>query len=93
MTTDGSTLRAPLAVGRTAEVFAWGDGRVLKLLRPGFADSLGEEEAIAAGHGRILGPAAIAGPYAVFAPDGTFIGVYADEGTKARPQVILAPRA
>jgi tRNA pseudouridine55 synthase len=52
---------------------------------------LSSEEAIAAGHGRILGPAALIGPYAVFAPDGTFIGVYEDEGTKARPQVILAP--
>jgi tRNA pseudouridine55 synthase len=54
---------------------------------------LSEDEAIAAGHGRILGPAGIAGPYAVYAPDGTFIGVYEDEGTKARPQVILAARA
>jgi tRNA pseudouridine55 synthase len=54
---------------------------------------LGEDEAIAAGHGRILGPAGIAGPYAVFAPDGTLIGVYEDEGTKARPQVILAAQA
>ena len=51
---------------------------------------LDEDEAIAAGHGRILGPAGIAGPYAVFAPDGTLIGVYEDEGTKARPRVILA---
>jgi len=58
MTTDGSTPRAPLAVGRTAEVFAWGDGRVLKLLRPGFADSLGEEEAIAAGRAAGAGLAA-----------------------------------
>ena len=48
------------------------------------------EEAVAASHGRILGPAGIAGPYAVFAPDGTLIGVYEDEGPKARPQVILA---
>lgn len=54
---------------------------------------LSSEEAIAASHGRILGPADISGPYAVFAPDGTFIGVYEDEGTKARPQVILAPSA
>ncbi|MEO8425092.1 MAG: tRNA pseudouridine(55) synthase TruB, partial [Actinomycetota bacterium] len=54
---------------------------------------LSSEEAIAANHGRILGPAGISGPYAVFAPDGTFIGVYQDEGTKARPQVILAPSA
>ena len=48
------------------------------------------EEAIAASHGRILGPAGIAGPYAVFSPTGALIGVYEDEGTKARPQVILA---
>jgi tRNA pseudouridine55 synthase len=54
---------------------------------------LDEDEAIAAGHGRILGPAGIAGPYAVFAPDGTLIGVYQDEGTQARPQVILAAPA
>jgi tRNA pseudouridine55 synthase len=54
---------------------------------------LSEDEATAAGHGRILGPAGIAGPYAVFAPDGTLIGVYEDDGTKARPQVILAAQA
>lgn len=54
---------------------------------------LGEDEAVAAGHGRVLGPAGIAGPYAVFAPDGSLIGVYEDEGAKARPQVILAARA
>ena len=29
----------------------------------------------------------------VFAPDGALIGVYEDEGTKARPQVIMAPTA
>ncbi len=54
---------------------------------------LSSEEAIAASHGRILGPAGVTGPYAVFAPDGTFIGVYEDEGAKARPQVIMAPSA
>jgi tRNA pseudouridine55 synthase len=54
---------------------------------------LSAEEAIAAGHGRILGPAAIGGPYAVFAPDGPLIGVYEDDGPKARPLVILAPSA
>jgi tRNA pseudouridine55 synthase len=52
---------------------------------------LSAEEAIAAGHGRILGPAAIAGPYAIFSPDGPLIGVYEDDGPKARPLVILAP--
>jgi tRNA pseudouridine55 synthase len=51
------------------------------------------EEAMAASNGRILGPAGIAGPYAVFAPDGRLIGVYEDEGAKARPQVILASRS
>lgn len=54
---------------------------------------LGEDEAVAAGHGRVLGPAGIVGPYAVFGPDGTMIGVYEDDGAKARPQVILAARA
>ena len=54
---------------------------------------LSAEEAVAAGHGRVLGPAGIQGPYAVFAPGGTLIGVYEDEGPKARPQVILAPSA
>ena len=51
------------------------------------------EEAIAAGDGRILAPAAIDGPYAVFGPDGRLIGVYRDDGPKARPEVILAPAA
>ncbi len=49
------------------------------------------EEAIAAGHGRILGPAGIEGPYGVFGPDGHLIGVWEDEGTKGRPQVVLPP--
>jgi tRNA pseudouridine55 synthase len=48
------------------------------------------EEAIAAGHGRILGPLGIAGPYGVFSPGGTLIGVYEDDGGMALPQVILA---
>jgi tRNA pseudouridine55 synthase len=52
---------------------------------------LDEHEAAAAGHGRILGPAGIEGPYAVFGPDGELIGVYEDEGARGRPQVILAP--
>jgi tRNA pseudouridine55 synthase len=50
-------------------------------------------EASAASHGRILGPAGIAGPYAVFAPGGTLIGIYEDDGPKGRPQVILAAQA
>jgi tRNA pseudouridine55 synthase len=49
------------------------------------------EEAIAASHGRILGPAAIEGPYGVYDPDGRLVGVYRDDGGKARPLVIIAP--
>jgi aminoglycoside phosphotransferase (APT) family kinase protein len=37
-----------LATGRTAEVFAWGADRVVKVLRPGFPDAQGEAEARAA---------------------------------------------
>jgi tRNA pseudouridine55 synthase len=48
------------------------------------------EEAVAAGHGRILGPLGLAGPYAVWSPEGRMIGVYEDDGGKAVPQVILA---
>lgn len=52
--------------------------------------NLEAEEAVAARHGRILGPAGIGGPYAVFDPDDRLVGVYEDDGTRARPQVILA---
>ncbi len=48
------------------------------------------EEAVAAGHGRILGPAGIDGPYGVYGLDDRLVGVYRDEGAKARPEVILA---
>jgi tRNA pseudouridine55 synthase len=52
---------------------------------------LDADEAVAASHGRPLGPAGLTGPYAVFGPDGRLIGVYEDDGPRARPQVILAP--
>ncbi|HEX6399908.1 MAG TPA: tRNA pseudouridine(55) synthase TruB [Actinomycetota bacterium] len=48
------------------------------------------DEAEAASHGRPLGPAGIEGPYGVFGPDGRLIGVYEDDGPRARPQVILS---
>jgi tRNA pseudouridine55 synthase len=54
---------------------------------------LGAEEAEAAAHGRPLGPAGVAGPHAVFGPDGSLIGVWRDEGARARPEVVLAPGA
>jgi tRNA pseudouridine55 synthase len=55
------------------------------------AVTLHEEEARVASHGSILGPAGIAGPYRVLSADGTLIGIYRDDGTKAVPEVILAP--
>jgi tRNA pseudouridine55 synthase len=53
--------------------------------------ALDEIEAVAAGHGRPMAPAAIQGPYAVVGPDGSLIGVWRDEGPRARPLVVLAP--
>jgi len=73
---DASELRAPLPLDRA----------VAHLPRI----DLDTEEATAATHGRILGPAGIEGPYAVFGPGGTLIGVYRDDGATARPEVIVA---
>jgi tRNA pseudouridine55 synthase len=53
------------------------------------AITVSAEEARAAANGSILAPAAIDGPYAVLAPDGSLLGIYRDDGAKARPQVIL----
>jgi tRNA pseudouridine55 synthase len=49
------------------------------------------EEARAASYGRVLAPAGVDGPHAVFDPEGRLIGVYRDEGPRAKPEVILAP--
>lgn len=51
---------------------------------------LGEEEAGAARHGRPLGPSGHEGPHAVFGPEGRLIGVWQDEGPRARPLVVLS---
>ena len=50
-------------------------------------------EAEAAGHGRVLGPAGIDGPYTVYGPGDRLIGIWRDDGPKARPEMVLAPRA
>ena len=55
------------------------------------SSTLQEEEAAAAVHGRCLGPTGISGPYRAIGPDGRLIGIYRDTGTKACPDVILAP--
>jgi len=38
------TLSKPIALGRTAEIHAWGDGRILKLYRDGFPPGDAEYE-------------------------------------------------
>jgi uncharacterized protein (TIGR02172 family) len=38
------SLSSPIAVGATAEIFAWGDGQVLKLFRPGSYAGLPDQE-------------------------------------------------
>src|SRR5579859_8191865 len=50
---------APLAVGRTAEVFAWGDGQVLKLFRAGWYADAGAHEAEIA---RVISAAGVPSP-------------------------------
>jgi tRNA pseudouridine55 synthase len=52
--------------------------------------ALDEHETDAAIHGRVLAPAAIEGPYAVTGPDGRLIGIYRDEGSASKPEMILA---
>lgn len=53
--------------------------------------AIDEVEAEAAGHGRVLAPAGIDGPYGVYGPGGDLIGIWRDDGGKARPEVVLAP--
>jgi tRNA pseudouridine55 synthase len=49
------------------------------------------EEAVVLSHGGPLAAAGIDGPYAVFAPDGTVIGIVAERDGKARAEVVFAP--
>jgi hypothetical protein len=41
----GSIQRPPLAVGRTAEIYPWGEKQVVKLFRPGMPPGMAEKEA------------------------------------------------
>lgn len=43
-----SSLPPPIASGRTADIYPWPDGRVLKLIKPGFAPFLADQEALGA---------------------------------------------
>ena len=54
-----AALGDPLGLGRTAEVFARGDDEVVKLLRPGFPERLGEHEAMFAA---LVADAAVGAP-------------------------------
>jgi hypothetical protein len=55
------TLGAPLAVGRTAEIYAWGEGRVLKLFRDGWGKDSAAHELAAA---RAIHAAGVSSPRA-----------------------------
>lgn len=48
-----------------------------------------EDEAAAARHGRPLAPAGVAGMHAVVDPQGRLVGVYRDDGARARPEVVI----
>ena len=49
----------PLAAGRTAEIYPWGEGQVVKLFRPGMPPGLAEKEAAT---GRIVAEAGVGAP-------------------------------
>ncbi len=49
----------PLAAGRTAEIYPWGEGKVVKLFRPGMAARMAEKEAAT---GRIVAEAGVCAP-------------------------------
>lgn len=74
--------RAPDVVGLPLAEAA---GRFLPVRR------VGADEAKVLSHGGSLDPAGIAGPYAVFGPDGTLVAVVRERAGKARPEVVLAP--
>jgi aminoglycoside phosphotransferase (APT) family kinase protein len=57
-----AALGDPLGLGRTAEVFAHGDSEIVKLLRPGFPERLGEHEAMVSA---LVADAAVGAPHFV----------------------------
>ena len=50
-----------------------------------------EEEARVLSHGGPLAPIGAPEPYAVFAPDGTVLGIVRERDGKARAEVVLVP--
>jgi tRNA pseudouridine55 synthase len=51
----------------------------------------GADEARVLSHGGPLAPVGIAGPYAVFGPDGGLIAIVSERGGRARAEIVLAP--
>jgi tRNA pseudouridine55 synthase len=49
------------------------------------------EEATVLSHGGPLGPVGIAGPYAVFDPDGEVLAIVSERAGRARAEIVLAP--
>jgi len=86
--------RTEIGPFRVQDARAPGDGRLLPIERAVAhlpRVDLEPDEARVASNGSVLGPAGIEGPYAVFARTGPLIGVYRDDGPRARPEMILAP--
>ena len=50
---------APLAVGRTAEIYPWGEKQVVKLFRAGMPEGMAQKEAVS---GRIVAEAGVGAP-------------------------------
>jgi tRNA pseudouridine55 synthase len=50
-----------------------------------------DEEAAVLSHGGPLAPIGLSGPYAVFAPDGTVLGIVHERDGKARADIVLVP--
>jgi tRNA pseudouridine55 synthase len=49
------------------------------------------DEAKVLSHGGFLDPTGIAGPYGVFAPDGSLVAVVSERDGRARPEIVLSP--
>ncbi|MEJ3744024.1 tRNA pseudouridine(55) synthase TruB [Actinomycetes bacterium KLBMP 9797] len=55
------------------------------------ARSAAADEATVLSHGGPLAPVGIAGPYAVFAPDGSLLAIVSERDAKARPEAVFTP--
>jgi tRNA pseudouridine55 synthase len=81
-TLDGLEARAP-------DVVTLGLADAARRAFPG-RDATADEAKVLS-HGGPLAPAGIAGPYAVYGPDGHLLAIVSERGGRARAEVVLAP--